>query len=175
MAGNVYLISVASWENYGFINSNIDENKMKPIILRAQTGKLRPVLGKALYDKILDDVENDTLSGLYEELLNDYIQNFLYACCDYMYTFHSTSQMTNKTTGRNNDQYINSNTVDQNNNLRDELRKHENTYENIMKCWLKENYNDIPELKTMSHEYCDCEEGSNLGRNSFYHGNFEIV
>jgi endonuclease IV len=70
------------------------------------------------------------------------------AYCDWKYTFHGTSQMTNKTVGKNNDQHIASNDVDDNNNLRNELIKDAKMFERKMIGWLQDNRENIP-------EYCD--------------------
>ena len=39
---------------------------------------LENILGTKLYDKILNDFENETLTGLYEQMVNDYIKPVLW-------------------------------------------------------------------------------------------------
>jgi hypothetical protein len=46
-------------------------------IREAQIVHITRLLGSKLYDKIIDDVDNDTLSGNYKTLVDDYIQDAL--------------------------------------------------------------------------------------------------
>lgn len=150
MAGKTYLLDVAAWEKYGFINSNIDQTKLKPIIDRVQRNRIEPILGTTLFDKVITDVDAGTITGLYKTLLDDYVRPTMIAYCDHKATFHTTSQITNKTTGKNKDQHIEANSTEDNNNLRDELIKDADQFKRKMIGWLQDNKNDIP-------EYCDTE------------------
>jgi len=150
MAGKIYFLDAKNWENYGFINSNIDTNKLKPIILRTQKLRIEPILGTTLFDKLQADVEGASVSGIYKTLLDDYVLDCLIAYCDWSYSFHGRNQMTNKTVGANNDQYISSNPVSENNDLRDQLIKEAKQFERKLIGWLQDNRTDIP-------EYCNTE------------------
>ena len=44
-------------------NGNIDYDKLVPCIEDAQVTDLEPLLGQLLFDKILDDYGDETLSG----------------------------------------------------------------------------------------------------------------
>lgn len=149
MAGEAYFLDVKAWERYGFINSNIDPTKLKPIVLRTQKTRIEPIVGTTLFNKLIED--NPSHSGIYKELMDDYLIPTLIAYCDHKYTFHGTSQMTNKTVGRNNDQHIDSNSDGENNNLRDELLKDALQFRRKMIGWLQDNWDNIP-------EYCEVDE-----------------
>ena len=97
MASKVYLLSISDWEEYGFASTNIDAKKLKPIILRVQRQFIEPVLGTTLYNKMIDDAPNFT--GIYATLMEDYLSDTILAYCDWKATFHTTNQITNKTTG----------------------------------------------------------------------------
>lgn len=58
-------------------NGNIDYDKLVPCIEDAQVTDLEPLLGQILFDKILDDFEAQTLTGLYLELYNKFIVDYL--------------------------------------------------------------------------------------------------
>jgi hypothetical protein len=116
-----YFLDIEDWEEYGFVNTNIDPKKLRPIILRVQQTRIEPILGTTLYNKLCTDLP--TFTGLYLELMEEYVVPLTIAYCDWKYTFHGTSQMTNKTVGHNNDEHITSNSISQNNDLRDELLK----------------------------------------------------
>lgn len=56
------------------IGGNVDVDKYKSVVLETQLRVIEPLLGTLLYDKIITDIENSTLTGLYLTLLNDYIK-----------------------------------------------------------------------------------------------------
>ena len=85
-------------------------------------------------------------TGLYKTLMEDYLNDTILAYADWKATFHTTNQITNKTTGKNKDEHIESNTTEENNNLRDELLQDARQFEKKMIGWLKDNFEDIPEL-----------------------------
>jgi len=153
-----YLIDTRYIEQYSYIVTNIDEKKLRPTILRVQKERLEPVLGTTLYEKIIDDFDgydpDDSGTGpqgLYKTLLDSYVLDFIMVWVEWEYTFHSTSQMTNKTTGKNNDENISSNSTEDNNNLRDKIQKTAYQYQRKMIGWLQDNKDDLP-------EYCDTPE-----------------
>ena len=143
MARRVYFLDVKNWEQYGFINSNIDVNKLNPIIQRVQRTRIESVLGTTLYNRLITDAPN--FEGIYKTLVDDHIIPTMIAYCDWKYTFHGTNQLKNKTVGKNNDQHITSNSENDNNNLRDELIKDAKVFERKMIGWLMDNREEIPE------------------------------
>ena len=60
-------------KTYTSVHTNIDEKLLYPEIKAQQDIYLRPLLGTKLFDKILLDVKNNTLSGNYLTLMNNYI------------------------------------------------------------------------------------------------------
>lgn len=56
------------------MGGNVDIDKYTFTILNVQRTTIEPLLGSLLYDKIVSDVTNATLSGLYETLYNEYIK-----------------------------------------------------------------------------------------------------
>ena len=59
------------------LDGNIDVDNLKPIIYVAQTTHLKSFLGLDLYNKIYDDFVANTLSGVYLEIFENYIKDFL--------------------------------------------------------------------------------------------------
>lgn len=151
MAEKVYFLNVEDWEQYGFTNTNIDVKKLRVISYRAQFTHIRSVLGTTLYDKIVSEITAGTLTGIYQTLMDDYVVDTLVAWCDYKATFHTTNQIMNKTTGKNSDEHIDSNDLDDNNALRNTLRADAKQFESDMIGWLQDNRNNIP-------EYCNTPE-----------------
>ena len=73
MSANVLLISAQILKDRTGIHSNIDEKLLLPEIKAAQDMFIHPILGSALYDKIISDVQGGSITGEYKDLLDDYI------------------------------------------------------------------------------------------------------
>ena len=56
------------------LGGNVDRDKYTFSILNVQITVIERLLGTYLYDKIVTDIENNTLTGLYATLYNDYIK-----------------------------------------------------------------------------------------------------
>jgi hypothetical protein len=57
-----------------FLSGNVDTDKFIQFIKIAQEVHVQQYLGSKLYDKISEDIINDTLTGNYQTLVNDHIQ-----------------------------------------------------------------------------------------------------
>lgn len=73
MSKNVLLISDDILKERTSIHGNIDPRFLYPEIKAAQDMYVHPILGTALYNKIVDDVDAGTIAGDYKDLLDDYI------------------------------------------------------------------------------------------------------
>lgn len=172
-----YFLSVDTWKEYGFTDTNTDVKKLKPIIYSVQRTRIEPIIGTTLYNALVTKIKNDTVTGLYETLLKDHIIPVMIPYCDWKASVHTTTQITNKTTGTFNDEHIRANTFSDNNKLRDELLKDAKELEQKMKGWLCDNWDDIPEL----NQAVDADELSqtirpHLKKSSDYTGNqFGII
>lgn len=56
------------------VGGNVDVDKYLPIVLETQLKTVEEMLGSELYNKLISDIENDTLTGDYETLLNDFVK-----------------------------------------------------------------------------------------------------
>lgn len=77
------------------INGNVDANKLLPAIKTAQQLEIEPILGTDLYDKLSNDILNDTLSGDYLTLKTDYIHDILIHYAINYYLPYASYQVTN--------------------------------------------------------------------------------
>lgn len=59
------------------LNSNLDDFYIQPAIDEAQNIYLREILGDSLYESVDDKIANNTLTGKYLTLLNNYIKPYL--------------------------------------------------------------------------------------------------
>lgn len=68
------------------LGGNVDIDKYTFSILNVQISVIEPLLGTLLYDKIVSDIEGDTLTGLYETLYNEFIKPITKneACAEYI-------------------------------------------------------------------------------------------
>ena len=73
MAKNVLLISDDILKDRTAVHGNIDPKLLYPEIKDAQNMYILPILGTALYNKIINDVDSGTIAGDYKDLLDDYI------------------------------------------------------------------------------------------------------
>lgn len=56
------------------MGGNVDIDKYKPCIYNVQIMIIEPLLGKVLYNKIVDDFKNDVLTGDYLNLYESYLK-----------------------------------------------------------------------------------------------------
>tara|TARA_R110000787_G_scaffold40624_9_gene100812 strand:- start:1014 stop:1604 length:591 start_codon:yes stop_codon:yes gene_type:complete len=71
------LISEAKIRQFTDINQSVDTALIKNNIRTAQDYYLQAIIGTNLYNRLMSDVDNDTLAGYYLTILNDYIQDYL--------------------------------------------------------------------------------------------------
>ena len=78
------IISIDDISRLSGFDGNIDNDSINPFIFMAQNSEIKRILGVELYNKIVADYENDTLSGNYLAIYNDYIATILaYFTCSY--------------------------------------------------------------------------------------------
>lgn len=71
-----YFISIEELKNSAF-NANLDDEYLQPAIEEAQSVYLREILGDRLYNTLANKIDNNTLSGIYKTLVDNYIKPFL--------------------------------------------------------------------------------------------------
>jgi hypothetical protein len=77
MSRNILMISDTMIKEKTAIHGNIDPKLLYPEIKVAQDLYIHPLLGTALFDKILDDINAETLAGVYKTLVDDYLVDAL--------------------------------------------------------------------------------------------------
>jgi len=70
----ILLTSIAEVTKYTPIGGNVDVDKSKPVILYVQFSVIQPLLGTELYEKIRTDFYDETLTGDYQILYDNYIK-----------------------------------------------------------------------------------------------------
>ena len=59
------------------LSGSVDDNMIHPYVLNAQTKEIFPYLGTDLYNKLQSDITGSSLSGNYQTLVENYIQDAL--------------------------------------------------------------------------------------------------
>ena len=70
---DVFLISEANLRQFTDLNNNVDSKLLSSAIRESQDIEIQRILGTKLYNKILDDIQNNTLSGDYQTLVVDWV------------------------------------------------------------------------------------------------------
>lgn len=70
------------------LSSNFDDDKLVPAIIVAQNTEIKRLLGKELYDEILESVDTDIWTDRNKELYDDYL---IYTIC-YWTMYHAIKQ-----------------------------------------------------------------------------------
>ena len=156
----ILLIDEIEFKKQGILGGGIDADKFWPALKSAQLMVIKPLLGKDLYDKICDDYFNDTLTGLYQELYDDYIKMLLiYKGSEYFLATGAYSIANNGITKINveNSQSISKEEVDY---LVQFNRKLYNEYEKEFLKWIKDNGSSIPEWEV---NICNTPKTQNIG------------
>ena len=74
---DVFIISEENLRQFTDINNNVDSKLLKNAVREAQDIEIQRILGTKLYNKILADIKAGTLSGNYEYLVLNWVQNAL--------------------------------------------------------------------------------------------------
>lgn len=83
------------------LNGNVDQSKYQSDIKTCQNLYIKPILGKELYDKVCEMYENtmngdpDGLSGVYEEMYEDYIKEMIIHGTTEIYLSHGAYTISN--------------------------------------------------------------------------------
>lgn len=145
----------------GFVQSNVEENILSTVIYRVQKSMVRPLLGRALYDRLLVGIRDSDLNPDEEFLINEYILDCIICASDFRSVIHTTYEIRNKTTGITQDQNQRPVDTSESKILRDILRTDYEVARHDIICYLKENSTLYPEYNDISVSLCGCSLCSN--------------
>ena len=145
MSKNILLITDEVIKERSGLHGNIDPQLINPEIKLAQDRYIHPILGTALFRKLQDDIENDTLAGNYQTLMDDYIVDALI-----YYTMAElpnilSFQFYNKGMIRKRDENADTPTMTEIVMMSDNYRQKAEYYGNRLMLYLKENFTLFPE------------------------------
>lgn len=150
MATFRYLITINDYKAIGFMHEDVPDDKIKVLIRRVQDVYLENILGTSLLDKLLDDIENSSLTGHYKTLADKYVRDAVVAFCDYEAVLFLKIKLTAKTVGSMSDEHMQSADDNDTDTIQDKLWKHAVRYANRLRGYLKEYSSDIDEYNNPS-------------------------
>jgi hypothetical protein len=77
MSTQVFLLSETKLREFTDINNNVDTELLRNGIREAQDIHLQRLTGTVLYNKLLSDVSTSSLTGSYQYLVDNYVQDML--------------------------------------------------------------------------------------------------
>lgn len=141
-----FLIDIQTLKEYSYIQSNVNEEALTITLKRVQDRYIEPTIGSSMYKRLLEAVENDNFNSDEEDLMKK-VLDVIYVACDIKSATHQNWKIRNKSVGTGNDQEVNANTLNESNNLIDELKKDLSFYKNKLIGFLKDNEDKFPEYK----------------------------
>ncbi len=145
----INLLTTQKLTQYGFINGNVEEDIILNTAWRVQETQIQPILGSPLYNALLEKIKDWATNGYpastddYYVLLIEYVIPCFIPLVEFKITFHTSTQIENKGTGTNSDEYMRTGSASENNNLRDELKKDASVFRNQLIKFLCDDNGDL--------------------------------
>lgn len=141
------------------INDNVDDDLLKHSIVEVQDIYIKPILGTRLYDKLISDIDAQSVTGVYQTLINDYISKAIRQWIIHEVTIDLNYKYTNKAISKQSSD--NSESIDTSDviYLRNQRRNKAEFYSNRITEYLCEN-------ETLFIEYRDNDKGDDIHPNS---------
>ena len=141
------LISEAKVRAFSDINESVDDSLMVNAIREAQDIVMQPIMGTILYNTLIEKIDNNSLSGSYQTLVDDYIQPALIYASLYNITENVYVRTRNNglltPTGGENSVNVDKTMYD---TKRQSIFNKQQFYSDQLSRYLNEKYNLFPEL-----------------------------
>ena len=141
------LISEAKVRAFSDINESVDDSLMVNAIREAQDIVMQPIMGTKLYNALIEKIDNNSLSGSYQTLVDDYVQPALIYASLYNITENVYVRTRNNglltPTGGENSVNVDKNMYD---TKRQSIFNKQQFYSDQLSRYLNEKYNLFPEL-----------------------------
>lgn len=70
-----FFISEEKLKQNSLINENVDDKIIRPLLIMVQDMYIQPAIGSGLYNELIDQIDNSTLTAANTTLITDYIQS----------------------------------------------------------------------------------------------------
>jgi len=151
---STFILSEAKFREFTDVNDSLDTALIKNAIREAQDIHLQRIIGTKLYNKILSDIDSSSLTGDYQTLVDDYIQDFLlyaayYETLEAIYIRPRNNGLLTPTGGENSIE------VDRSlfNVKRQSVENKMEFYAEKLSQYISENENTFPELSQNNKAY----------------------
>lgn len=140
----VLFISETKLKESSAINGNVDDVLIRPIILECQRLYIEPIVGTGVYNQLITQVADSSLSALNTTLLNEYIVPCLIAYVKYECPVELNYKFTNKNVSKKNSENSTPNDLEETRFLMDRLKNKAQYYAERVTKYLCENSEDYP-------------------------------
>jgi len=156
----VKLINEQVFKDRNLVHANVPLEMLTPSICAVQDLYVHPILGDTLYYKLKADKKASTLSGIYLDLVNNYILDILIYGVMADYVIDSTYQNYTKGVTKKRDDFADSTSYD-------ELEKISDRHKNKMDSYLQRLVNYLQNNKTLFPEYTTESTDVNASTNTY--------
>lgn len=154
---SVYLIGETDLKQYTAINDNVDACYINPAIMKAQDIGLQPLIGTALYKRLLQMVNDGTIAAEgnehYKELLDVYVTPYLRERTAVELVWNLFAKLRNAGVVTSNDQQTQQMSIGDCEYLRKKYDYDATFYANRMSDYLRANCSNFPEYTA-----CACDQ-----------------
>lgn len=98
----IQFISETKVKDNSFINGNVDDKVLVPVILDCQIDYILPIIGSGIYNELVSQITNNTLTSDNTTLLQDYIHPCLIKYIEYEAPMFLNFKFTNANMGKKN-------------------------------------------------------------------------
>lgn len=141
----VYLIPISIIKEYSIIDDNVEEKIIKTSILDAQEQLLEPILGSTLYEKLLSDTQNQTMTQAYQDLVVYKIWPYLTHAVCYKVALNLIYRITNTSVSKDQNETSNALSIQELNVMRQEREAGMKYTQQKLILYLQENSTTFPE------------------------------
>lgn len=148
MVRNTYFVTCEYIKKYysGYLDENIDDNQLSSFILIAQDVRTQSTLGYDLYNKYINDINNNTgPNGMYKVLMDSYIQPSVSLWAIYEMLPSLNFRMTNKALSTKDSQYGKSSTRNDVEYIRQQISNQAQFYDQRCREIITNNPQSFPE------------------------------
>ena len=139
-----YFITIEELKQTTF-NANLDDEYIAPALEEAQSIYLREIIGDLLYSSITSKIDEETLSGKYLTLVNQYIKPYLTYKVQSVIVIPLNNKTRNAGVIQQYDQGFNTSTMKDTAYLADYYNSRAEFYANRLTTYLQKNAADFPE------------------------------
>lgn len=167
----VYLISEQYLKDNTVINDNVDAKVLRSAIQKAQDKFIQPALGSTLFRKIKADVADETIAGIYKDLLDDHIAPCLTHWAFYEGFYPMQYKVMNKSIAQRDSESATALTQGDLQTFRQSIRDDAQWYTQRMIQFLKENRETFPEYLNYGTDLDDIKPISTAYTKGMFLGN----